>query len=749
MKRKYTTFLMLLFCLLSSIQTFGHHELRGQVVDASSNEALIGALVWIEAEGKATTTDLSGNFQFAELEAGSYQISVSYLGFSNTKTTAVLPLVSDTRSLRIELKPAQIELPKVEVKPPRLSQIRLLNRVDNDLRIVNNSQDYLQLMPGLFIAQHAGGGKAEQLFLRGFDLDHGTDLAITVDNMPVNMVSHAHGQGYADLHFLLPELIERVRYQKGPYEAGVGNLATAGSIDLQTKDRIENNLLKLETGQFGQLRGLGLLKLLDSPKDQDLYLAGGAEYFRGYFNSPQDLQRYHLFTKYTGRLQGGHQLTASAGYFFSRWSASGQIPDRAVESGMIDRFGAIDDTEGGNTGRNNLNIELRSPLKNGWLLDNQLYLSHYQFELYSNFTFFANDPINGDQIRQKEDRLLGGYLGSLLIPTRNGGARLGWQIRSDWVRDVELSRTKNREQTLQPLALGDIRETNAALFAEQEWNLFSNWLLNAGVRYDQFFFQYQDQLENRTDPADEKKGIFSPKLNLTYQPDDNYHIYLRLGKGFHSNDTRVVVAQEGREILPAAYGIDLGTNFKPLPNLFVNLAYWQLWLDQEFVYVGDEAVIEAGGATRRQGADLSIRWQGPSWLTADADLTYTHARSIGDPEGENFIPLAPSITGTGGISIRLPNGLESSWRMRYLADRPANEDNSLQARGYFLADLLVRYRIQKWAFTLTAQNVFNTEWEEAQFETTSRLFAEPEPVTEIHYTPGSPFMLRAGVTYEF
>jgi outer membrane receptor protein involved in Fe transport len=648
-----------------------------------------------------------------------------------------------------------VELKAVTVSANTGNPYQAISKIDMKMRSINNSQEILPAIPGLFIGQHAGGGKAEQIFLRGFDLDHGTDINISVDGMPVNMVSHAHGQGYADLHFVIPELIEQVNFKKGPYYADKGNLATTGYADLRTRDTLSSGMLKLEAGLFNTFRGVGMMNLLNEnsrKKEQSAYIAAEYMYTDGYFESPQHFNRLNLFSKYRGKLSNNTTLSVSASAFDSRWNASGQIPERAVNSGLISYFGAIDPNEGGKTSRYNLNVQSLTQLKNNATWKNQLYYTRYAFELYSNFTFYDKDSVNGDQIRQKEKRDMMGYTGSY-TDTRFAGTtkfttEAGIMARYDQTHNSELSRTKNKTEITGPLKLGDIKELNTGLFIQEtiRWN--KHFSLNAGARIDWFNVSYKDKLQNNT-LSKANAGIVSPKLNLYYHFNDNVELYLTSGKGFHSNDTRVVVQTDGRQILPGAYGSDLGVLWKPVPNLLLNAALWYLYLDQEFVYVGDEAVVEPSGKSRREGIDLSVRYQPVRWLFIDADANYCKGRAIDESKGADYLPLAPVFTSTGGIAYRGRHGWGASLRYRYMANRPANEDNSVVAKGYFINDMVINYSKSRFEASVTIQNLFNKRWKETQFDTQSRLKDEPQPVSEIHFTPGTPFFLKAGIAYFF
>lgn len=629
----------------------------------------------------------------------------------------------------------------------KLNHLHEISKVDLRITPVNSSQEVLRFVPGLFIAQHAGGGKAEQMFLRGFDLDHGTDINITVDGMPVNMVSHAHGQGYADLHFLQPETIESVDFDKGPYHVTKGDLATAGYVAFKTKDRMDNEAA-LEIGQFNTQRIRASFSFLNN-RTQSLYVSSSFLTSDGYFDAPQNFKRFNLMTKYT-QWNSNSRFNISLSHFNSTWNASGQIPQRAVDCGIIGRFGALDDTEGGNTDRSNLNFLHLLMLDNGAEVSTNAWLSYYRFNLYSNFTFFLNDPENGDEINQRENRLLGGanteYTQSCQVGRSQWKLKAGMGFRYDQVNDLALYHAVSRRR-IGTFALGDVGESSIYGYAglNIEWG---KWMINPAVRLDYFKFDYSDRtLEEYTDP-EVSKAIVSPKLNFIYNLNRKWQFLLKMGKGFHSNDARVVVAQNGKTVLPASYGADLGVLWKPLPTLMINATAWYLWMEQEFVYVGDEAVVEPGGKTRRCGVDAGLRWQFLNNWYLQADYTYSHARSIGEPKGEDYLPLAPVHTFVTGLNFQWKT-LTASLKCRYMGDRPANEDYSLKAKGYCVADFNASYTYKRFTVGAIIENLFNTDWDEAQFATETRLQDEPAPVDEMHFTPGTPFNARGFISVRF
>jgi CarboxypepD_reg-like domain/TonB-dependent Receptor Plug Domain len=751
MQPKYIISLLLL--LLSLVGFSQKGKISGIIIDADSKIPLNGASINLPGN-IGDNTDLFGKFSIPAINAGQYEMIISHVGYK-TEIVPVEVKPDLLSSINVNLKKANLDLTEVTINSKKASGLNTISAVDIKLRPINTSQDVLRIVPGLFIAQHAGGGKAEQIFLRGFDIDHGTDIAITVDGMPVNMVSHAHGQGYADLHFLIPETVEKTDFDKGPYFAQKGNLATAAYVDFKTKDFIDNNSIKIEAGQFNTQRIAGLAKLFTKTTEknkQQFYVASEYSSTDGYFESPQDFHRFNIMGKYSAWFGNQSQLTVTLSTFDSKWFASGQIPQRAVDAGLINRFGAIDDTEGGNTSRTNVSVKFNKQWKSNWKTTDQLYFSRYKFNLYSNFTFFLDDAINGDMINQREARNIFGYTTtaakSYLVGNKKMNTELGAGFRYDDVDDIELSKA-NRSNFFNSIQKGDVRELNSFFYVNQDIELSNKFNLNAAVRYDHFIFRYKDELAGATEFSKQTKGIVSPKISISYSPNTTLKLYFNNGIGFHSNDTRVILDQGANDILPKVFGSDIGFIIKPNKKLILKAALWHLYSEQEFVYVGDAGIVEPSGKTRRMGIDVSGRYQFNKWLFGDIDINLTKARAFEEAKGEDFVPLAPSFTSIGGLTAKSKNGFSGSLRYRLIGDRPANEINSVTAEGYFLLDMILSYRLKKFDFTLSGENLLNTQWREAQFDTESRLKFETDPVSEIHYTPGSPIFIKGGVTFYF
>ncbi len=749
MLRTFTLILLMVLAFHGMAQT---HTLSGSI-SAPDGSSIPGADVYLPALRTGSSSDLLGRYSITGIPAGEHLVVFSMMGYQRQERLMTFDKDIIKNSL-LELAP--IELREVDVRSSSGAGSEVIQTLDIRTRPVNTSQDLLTLVPGLFIAQHAGGGKAEQMFFRGFDIDHGTDLYITVDGMPVNMVSHAHGQGYADLHFTIPETMEKLVVHKGPYEARFGDFATSGTVEFKTRNSLDRNLLKVERGMFNTTRVVGMFDVLGkknlfSQRKESAYVAGEYAYTDAFFQSKQHFGRFNIFGKYTGELSERTHLTLSGSTFGASWDASGQIPVRAVENGLIDRFGAIDDTEGGSTSRTNAYATLVTGLNNGGSIRNQIYFVKYDFDLYSNFTFFAEDSVRGDMIAQTDDRVILGYTGTYGWSAPLFGTKVRFNSGAGMRHDLTDISLKNAVQRVvyDTIVAGSVQQLNVNAFIDATYPLTEKLSMNAAARLDVFSFNYSDAQGRDTLGGQAVQHRVSPKLSFTYALNDRIEIYLRNGIGFHSNDARAVVLGQAARTLPRAYGSDLGTTFKPTDRMLVNFALWGLYLENELVYVGDAGVVETSDPTRRVGIDLSLRYQLTKELFADIDVNVVNARLIGPDAGEDRIPLAPEFTTVGGLAYVKERGFNASLRYRCIADRPANEDNSIVAEGFVLLDAVASYRFKNLEVGATIENIMDVEWNQAQFATESRLPFETEAVDELHYTPGTPRFLRGFVSYRF
>ncbi|HXU06121.1 MAG TPA: TonB-dependent receptor plug domain-containing protein, partial [Polyangia bacterium] len=615
---------------------------------------------------------------------------------------------------------------------------------DFELRPIGSVQDILRVTPGLVLVQHSGGGKANQYFMRGFDSDHGTDLALSIDGVPINMVSHAHGQGFADTNFIIPEVVERVQITKGPYFAGQGDLATSGTVNMVSRDEFEHS--SAAAGLVGSpghgsagYRGLAIASPKFDGGDVKLKATFAAELGRtnGPFDNPENWDRYKLFNKLTF-VDPTWSLSVGEMSYAGNWFGSGQIPARAVQSSQVTRFGSIDPDEGGNTARHQLFAQVRlSPTPNSQL-DVLAYAGLYRFNLFSNFTLFLRDPDNGDEIEQVDRRVFYGGRFSYRIVRALGPMTLdttiGADARSDDIHG-ELWYTVHRQQ-LTGVRNDDMHETLVGAYVNEEIAPL-RWLrLDLGGRADLISFAVDNQLPN-PDPTAPVSGVgadhqFSPKASLILTPVDRHaaqlDIYVNYGHGFHSNDVRGVFTQPAVTPLTRAVGEEIGARARLFGRWDLAAALWRLDLDSETVWVGDAGTTEAGPPTTRRGIELETRFEITRWLAADLDLTFTQSRfALADTNGGG-LALAPKQTWAGGLSARHavgPGVARAGLRFFGIGDRPATDDGALTAPGFTQVDLHLGWRHRWFDVAFDIENLLDGAFRSAQFATVSRLRTEP------------------------
>src|SRR5262245_795056 len=654
--------------------------------------------------------------------------------------------------------PPPFMLPPVTVSAPppvAASSELLIPGKDFELRPQGRPADILRGVPGLLIGQHQGGGKAEQYLLRGFDADHGTDIAIFVDGLPVNLRSHAHGQGYADLHFLIPETLREVETFKGPYFVEFGDFATAGAINFVTLDYTTENIVQAAGGSWGTQR---YLTLLSPTRDQVKTLFAMEAYTTdGPFERAQDYLRLNLFGKASSTIGETIDWSVWTSYLNSNWFASGQVPVRAVREGLISRFGGIDNSEGGNTLRFNGNFDVRWRPSENDTLKVHGYGQYYQLNLYSNFTFFLDDPVNGDQIKQVDTNravagmdLLYEHSGTLFgMPIVAG---VGYQFRVD-TPQVILAHTHDRP-LLDRFQNVNLFETSYSPLVKFDL-MPASWLrIVTGARGDIFNFNVRNNLVGVPDQPNgsQTRAIPSAKFNAAFGPWYNTEFFANIGTGFHSNDARAIVQDPNLRALAQATGWEFGVRTKILPNVEASFTYWWLNLTSELVFNGDTATLEPEGASRRNGFEFMLKATPFEWLTFTGNVTNTPLAEFFNGDA---IPLAPRVTAYTDLTARFPWGLSMSATMRYISPRSADEQRTQTARGYTLVDLAFRYRFnlpggKALDAFMTIENLFNVDWREAQFFFTSRLPGEPASgVPDIHYTPGNPRTFLGGLAFRF
>jgi outer membrane receptor protein involved in Fe transport len=624
---------------------------------------------------------------------------------------------------------------------------------DLELRPSNTPSDVLQLTPGLIIGQHHGGGKADQILFRGFDSDHGTDFAVFIDGIPVNMVSHAHGQGYADMHWLIPETIDRVEIYKGPYFAQLGDFATSGAMNIITKQRDKDSSLSLSGGTFNTQRYVGIF----SPPEGTLltpYVAGEVYYSDGPFKNENNYNRYNLLAKFGLLSTANSNLTFLGTFFKTAWDASGEVPARAVRSREIGRFGSFDPSEGGKSERQNLSL-LYNYTDAKQSFNAQTWASWYQLQLWSNFTLFLNDEVNGDGIEQKDKRFLIGnninYRRSYNLWGVPMETFVGFQSRFDHIR-VGLFHQRERER-LETRSNNLVRQTNLGWYAQQEIKPTSWLRTQLGARLDNFWYDV-DQIGDPGSVSNPISGngsasIVNPKLNFIFTPFKDTdavrgtNLFLNFGGGFHSNDARVFVQDEDKKI-PRYWAGEIGARSRFFDRLDLTLSYWRSYLESELVFVGDEGTFEPSGPSRRHGVESELRYDILPWLTYDLDLSYTWAEFINGDK----VPLAPRFVAFSGFTARHDSGIQARLQMRHVGRRYGVEDGSIQTPSHTIFDLFLKYVWQRYEFFVSFQNLANTKWRAAEHVFESRLPTEPSGVGRLdsHFTPGDPFTVKGGIT---
>lgn len=652
----------------------------------------------------------------------------------------------------------ELEVPEVSVigeRPVAASSQQFIPDKEYLLQPQGRPAQVLRLIPGFLAVEHSGGaGKADQYFLRGFDADHGTDVAFFADGMPVNMRSHAHGQGYTDLNFIIPETIEGLEVNKGAYLPEYGDFATAGAVNFKTRDMVKEGVAQGAGGQFDTQRYL----LMFSPtKDRVRSLIAAEGYFtNGPFQNDNRYFRANLFGKVTTNLTGRDELSLKTTFHQAHWNASGEIPLRAVNDGTLDRFGAVDPSEGGKTMRSTAQLKYHYDTTTGGQFFANAYAQYYRLDLYTNFTFFQNDPVNGDGIVQADRRVM--YGGDLGYKQRGEVfglpiiGTIGVQTRID---DIHASLgTQTKRAVTGVTTDSDILEASYAPFAKAEVQP-TDWLrLAGGLRSETFTFDVRNRCATCAEqPAGRKSsGVVLPKMNLILGPWAGTEFFANYGEGYHSNDARSAVAP-GSSPLARARSYEVGVRSKPFgaDGMELIATLWRLDLKSELVFVGDAGTTEIRGATTREGAEVAARGQVWGPLYFNGSVTWTKAEF----RNGDAIPLAPEITAYGALLLKWPEGLTSQLQATYLGVRPLIEDRSIKSPAWVDIDLSERYQLPiklshgRMEAFLFVQNLFNTKWEQATFAFSSQLRNEAAAVQDIHFVPGNPRMVMGGLAWYF
>ncbi|HEY4156511.1 MAG TPA: TonB-dependent receptor [Polyangiaceae bacterium] len=612
---------------------------------------------------------------------------------------------------------------------------------DFALRPIASVQDILRVTPGLLLVQHSGGGKANQYFLRGFDADHGTDLALSIDGIPINLPSHAHGQGFSDTNFIIPETVERVQISKGPYFANQSDFATAGAVNLVTRDGFEHSSAGFGVGGSPGHGGPSYRALLiASPKWEQAKAIFAADLGRqdGPFDHPEGWDHYKLFNKLTVALTPTSSVSVGEASYSGDWHGSGQIPARAVEEGLISRFGSLDPSEGGNTARHQVFASYRLRPTEASEIAALAYAGTYRFNLFSNFTLYLDDPLNGDEIEQVDRRTFYGGTVSYRVLRELGRVRfdtsIGGSVRNDDIHE-ELWHTRDRVELAQTRG-NNVAETLLGAYLNEEITPLEWLRFDLGARTDLLSFAVENRLAS-ADPSNPRSGVdaasqLSPKASAVVTPladkDAELELYLNYGHGFHSNDVRGVFTTPSVTPLVRAVGEEVGARGRLWQRLDLAAAAWLLDLNNETTWNGDDGTTNVSPATRRYGIELEGRYELTPWLAADGAVTFTHSQFTADRENGGGLALAPKQTWSGGLSARHeigPGVGRAGLRFFGIGERPASDDGALVAPGFTQVDAHIGFRQRWYDVAFDVENLFNGVFRSAQFATVSRLGGEP------------------------
>lgn len=623
--------------------------------------------------------------------------------------------------------------------------------------------EILESVPGLVISQHSGSGKANQYYLRGFNLDHGTDFSTSIDGMPINLPTHAHGHGYTDLNFLIPELVESISYRKGPYYADKGDFSSAGSADIHLFDKFDSSLLSFTFGKDNYLRALsaGSNKIADG----NLLYAIEGQTYDGPWDNEENLGKANGVLRYSeGNRNNGFNLTALA--YSNEWDSTDQIPRRLVDLEQISRFGNIDPSDGGYTSRYSLLGNYHNSTETASTNAN-VYTYYYRLNLFSNFTYFLDDPINGDQFEQADRRVgVGGDVSHQWADQLFGKETthtLGFSVRNDSIPQVALYHTKGKGR-LSTTRNDDVTETTGGLYAQTQTQWLNKFRSVLGLRGDMYFFDVNSDIDENS--GNDFAGILSPKMGLIFGPWSKTEAYLNAGTGFHSNDARGVTinidptdrSSRADKVNPLvrSKGMEIGVRTALTDDLVSTISLWALDLDSELLFVGDAGTTEASRPSRRYGVEFANYYKANDWIKLDADLSLSRAYFKDEDISGDEIPGSVESVFDTGIIIGQNEGLFSDWRLRYFGPRPLIEDDSVRSNSTTLVNARVGYRFKTtgifktMTIFLDALNLFDRKDSDIDYYYASRLPGEANGgVNDIHFHPAEPAEYRLNFVATF
>jgi hypothetical protein len=658
--------------------------------------------------------------------------------------------------------PAAVDLDRIDVIGRRLNLVGeaisasegSVGQAEIAARPSLRTGDLLEFVPGLVATQHSGSGKANQYFLRGFNLDHGTDFATFVDAMPVNMRTHGHGQGYTDLNFLIPEAVEELDYRKGTYYADVGDFSSAGSARFRIADRLDGSA-ELGVGEDGYLRGVVVDSVDVGASGALLYGVEAQRYDGPWTDIDEDVRKFNGLLKYSADVAGGRGSVTVMGYE-NEWNSPDQIPQRAVAQGLIDELGSLDTTLGGESSRSSVSLDWRGRALGGDF-SASAYAINYDMRLFSNFTYLLDDPDNGDQFQQLDERRIYGFALSQQWDTGRARWRVGAEGRFDDIERVGLYRTAAR-QRLSTVREDAVEEGSFGLHAANEFRFNDAWRTYVGVRHDRYDFDVDARsLPINSGRADD--SATSAKASLAWTPSKSTELYLSYGQGFHSNDARGTTIRidpvsgepvDTVDALVDSEGYELGARLFFSDRVHATAALWRLDLDSELLFVGDAGTTEGSRPSRRDGVELGVYWFGNRYFEGDLEASYTRSRfSDTDPAGDE-IPGAIPLVVSAGITGKLDSGWTGTLRVRHFGRYPLIENDSVESDGSTLVNLRVGKQWSRVGVHLDVLNLLDSDDHDIDYFYASRLAGEPdEGVEDIHYHVFEPRTVRLNVRWNF
>ena len=776
MKRMFVVSLLFVAHVASAAQSVAP-RIVGHVVDDTGG-ALPGVTVELRSEGPAggspqvTVTDGGGEYSFDDVAPGRYQVAFTLVNFASVTRRALEVRQDRLRvdaTMQLSLNAEVVVVGKrtfanlADVENPAENLVGIAQSASQgaitarqlDVRPFMRQGEVLETVPGVIITQHSGEGKANQFYLRGFNLDHGSDFATTIAGTPANMPTHAHSQGYSDINFLIPELVAGVQYSKGPYFADQGDFATAGASNITYATELDRPMAHMEGGTYGYRRGL----FAASPRVGRGYLLGAFEVSTnsGPWGVPDSYNKLNGVLRYSRGEESVNGFSVTAMAYHGRWNATEASPQRAVDDGLIGRFGSIDPTDGGHTARYSLSSEWQ--YGTGQALTKVIAFGMlYDLDLVSNFTFFLDDPVHGDQQEQVDHRFASGakvfqrrlsHWGQYSVQNT-----YGVQVRNDHVGDVALYHTEARTR-LGARSRDAANVTSGGVYAqsEVEWSAWMRTML--GLRGDASRYTVDDLLVP-VNSGTSTAGIVSPKASVTFGPWRSTELYVNAGTGFHSNDARgttIAVDANGNSVdrvtpLVRAKGAEVGARTVLVPHLQTTVSLWTLRLASELVYNGDLGATEPGPGSRRYGVELANYYSPAPWLVFDGDVSMSQARFSTFNEAGPYVPEAVNTVVSAGASVDNFHRTFGSLRLRYFGPRALVEDNSVRSKATTLLNAEGGYQVTRnLRATLAIFNLANSRVSDIDYYFASRLPGEPlGGVYDTHTHPAVPRTVRVSLS---